>query len=174
MQSRRICAPCMEQRHLACQSSVDEPHGPRHTEALRGMGTTVVLAVCGGQYCAPCAHAGRQPGLSDRMGRSSPSSPMTTLWCRMLRGAGRDHRGGALRPSPAALSSPVLLGVDCDDPGGILPRQNWAKGTALLLCSDGLYNYVATADRCSPGWCGKHWSRGRCWIHRRCQCRRRR
>lgn len=114
----------------------------RDTQALRGMGTTVVLAVAEGNTVT-IAHAG--------------DSRAYLIHGEELRQLTHDHtvvqmlmeRGEITREE--ALSHPQrhyitrAVGVDCEIRVEF-SQTELEQGDAVLLCSDGLYNYANPAD----------------------------
>lgn len=114
----------------------------RDTEALRGMGTTVVLAVAEGSTVT-IAHAGDSRAyLIHGEELSQLTHDHTVVQMLMERGEITEEE---------ALSHPQrhyitrAVGVDCEIRVEF-SQVELGEGDAVLLCSDGLYNYADPTD----------------------------
>lgn len=114
----------------------------RDTEALRGMGTTVVLAVAEGNTVT-IAHAGDSRAyLIHGEELSQLTHDHTVVQMLMERGEITEEE---------ALSHPQrhyitrAVGVDCEIRVEF-SQAELGEGDAVLLCSDGLYNYADPTD----------------------------
>lgn len=126
----------------------------RDTEALRGMGTTVVLAVAEGNTVT-IAHAGDSRAyLIHGEELSQLTHDHTVVQMLMERGEITEEEASAI---PSGTISPVLWEWTARS-GWNFPRQNWAKGTQCC-CAAMAFTTMPTRP-ISPGWCGKHWNRG--------------